>query len=244
MEHPRDRSITIAVKERAVYPALAFYDQQADDNGHLSAGRMGIDGDFLRTHDQLNSSVTLLANIEPERVRLRESLRRFRVPPPHRWFPADGHGWSRHPAPHKVYRGFTALINLEQPPHRDNAVTLARRKDVYGNPLPHLHLRWHDDDHRRLVELRRVIAIALRASGFDNVSIDESARPDPNAHHHAGTTRMHDDPTLGVVDASGRVHGAPALYVTGASVFPTSGFANPTLTIVAMALRLADHLSP
>ncbi len=70
----------------------------------------------------------------------------------------------------------------------------------------------------------------------------ETGRPDPNAHHHAGTTRMHTDPRFGVADADARVHGTENLYVAGASVFPTAGFANPTLTIVAMALRLADHL--
>jgi choline dehydrogenase-like flavoprotein len=53
---------------------------------------------------------------------------------------------------------------------------------------------------------------------------------------------MHVDPRMGVVDADGRVHGMENLYVTGASVFPTAGFANPTLTIVALALRLAEHL--
>jgi choline dehydrogenase-like flavoprotein len=53
---------------------------------------------------------------------------------------------------------------------------------------------------------------------------------------------MHADHRSGVVDADGRVHGTDNLYVTGASVFPTAGFANPTLTIVALALRLADHL--
>jgi choline dehydrogenase-like flavoprotein len=57
-----------------------------------------------------------------------------------------------------------------------------------------------------------------------------------------GTTRMHPDPRRGVVDANGRVHGIANLYVAGSSVFPTSGSANPTLTIVALALRLADHL--
>ena len=66
--------------------------------------------------------------------------------------------------------------------------------------------------------------------------------PDPNAHHHVGTTRMHADPGQGVVDAHGRVHGLTNLFVTGSSVFPTGGFANPTLTIVALALRLAEHL--
>jgi choline dehydrogenase-like flavoprotein len=53
---------------------------------------------------------------------------------------------------------------------------------------------------------------------------------------------MHDDPMHGVVDATGRVHGTRALYVAGASTFPSAGFANPALTIVAMALRLAEHL--
>jgi len=60
--------------------------------------------------------------------------------------------------------------------------------------------------------------------------------------HHAGTTRMHDDPREGVVNADCRVHDIANLYVAGSSVFPTMGAANPTLTIVALALRLADHL--
>jgi choline dehydrogenase-like flavoprotein len=54
---------------------------------------------------------------------------------------------------------------------------------------------------------------------------------------------MSDDPATGVVDADCRVHGVAGLYVCGSSVFPTSGYANPTLTIVALALRLADHLA-
>ena len=58
------------------------------------------------------------------------------------------------------------------------------------------------------------------------------------ASHHMGTTRMHDDPKRGVVDATCRIHGMANLYVAGSSVFPTGGFANPTLTIVALAIRL------
>jgi choline dehydrogenase-like flavoprotein len=60
--------------------------------------------------------------------------------------------------------------------------------------------------------------------------------------HHMGTTRMSDDPKQGVVDRHCRVHGMENLYVAGSSVFPTSGSANPTLTLVALALRLAGHL--
>jgi choline dehydrogenase-like flavoprotein len=61
-------------------------------------------------------------------------------------------------------------------------------------------------------------------------------------HHHMGTTRMSADPAHGVVDADCRVHGVANFYVAGGSVFATSGSANPTLTIVALALRLARHL--
>jgi choline dehydrogenase-like flavoprotein len=62
------------------------------------------------------------------------------------------------------------------------------------------------------------------------------------SRHHMGTTRMHADPKRGVVDPEGRVHDTANLYVAGSSVFPTSGIANPTLTILALTLRLADHL--
>jgi choline dehydrogenase-like flavoprotein len=60
--------------------------------------------------------------------------------------------------------------------------------------------------------------------------------------HHMGTTRMHADPQRGIVDADCRMHSAPNVFVTGSSVFPTGGFANPTLTIVALALRVRDTL--
>jgi choline dehydrogenase-like flavoprotein len=61
-------------------------------------------------------------------------------------------------------------------------------------------------------------------------------------NHHMGTTRMAQDERSGVVDKDCRVHGVENLYIAGSSVFPTCGFANPTLTIVELALRLADHL--
>jgi choline dehydrogenase-like flavoprotein len=61
--------------------------------------------------------------------------------------------------------------------------------------------------------------------------------------HHMGTTRMGDDPRVSVVDPDCKVHGIANLFVAGSSVFPTSGSAGPTLTIVALAIRLADHLA-
>jgi choline dehydrogenase-like flavoprotein len=60
--------------------------------------------------------------------------------------------------------------------------------------------------------------------------------------HHIGTLRMADDPQFGVVDRHGRVFSCENVYIAGSAVFPTSSFVNPTLTIVALACRMADHL--
>jgi choline dehydrogenase-like flavoprotein len=85
--------------------------------------------------------------------------------------------------------------------------------------------------------------VARELAHLGRIDIATDAIPDPNAHHHAGTTRMHADAAHGVVDANCRVHGVNNVFVAGASVFPTAGFVNPVLTIVALAERLADHLS-
>src|SRR4029079_816367 len=61
-------------------------------------------------------------------------------------------------------------------------------------------------------------------------------------NHHLGTTRMHADPKKGVVNGDGQVHGIANLYVAGSSLFPTYGSSNPTLNLIALTLRLADHL--
>jgi choline dehydrogenase-like flavoprotein len=140
-----------------------------------------------------------------------------------------------------VFDGFTILLNLEQTPSPENRIVLGARRDAFGVPLPELHWRWHEADRERLTRLRDVVARELGALGRIEIATDTI--PDPNAHHHAGTTRMHADASHGVVDADCRVHGVDNVFVAGASVFPTAGFANPMLTIVALAARLADHLA-
>jgi len=60
--------------------------------------------------------------------------------------------------------------------------------------------------------------------------------------HHMGTTRMSDDPKKGVVDANCKVHGIANLFMAGSSCYVTAGAPNPTLTVVALSLRLSDHL--
>jgi choline dehydrogenase-like flavoprotein len=91
-----------------------------------------------------------------------------------------------------------------------------------------------------------VVDTALRTAGIGRVEMllgdEHPAALFEGNFHHLGATRMHPDPNLGVVDADCRVHGLRNLYVAGSSVFPTYGCSNPTLTVVALALRLADHL--
>ena len=135
-------------------------------------------------------------------------------------------------------------MNLEQRPHPDNRITLGSDRDALGMPRPVLHWRWRPDEQVGLQRLRALLVSSFESAGVGRVQVDSRLPTDPNAHHHAGTTRMARDPRHGVVDPDGRVHGTRNLFVCGASVFPTAGFANPTLTIVALALRLADHLVP
>jgi choline dehydrogenase-like flavoprotein len=137
---------------------------------------------------------------------------------------------------------FELLINLEQAPDPDNRVTLGRDRDRFRLPTAVLHWRWRSLDQQNLVRIHAIVAAELERHGLGHVEVGAGAPPDPNAHHHMGTTRMHRDPRHGVVDEHARVHGISNLFVTGSSVFPTSGFANPTLTVVALALRLAEHL--
>ena len=134
------------------------------------------------------------------------------------------------------------ILNFEHRPHPFNRVELSTRRDRFGNPLPRLLLRWTDEEQAGLEKLRRSLREWFRVAGLGDLATAEGRLPNLNAHHHAGTTRMARDPRDGVVDVNGRVFGVDNLYLAGASVFPTAGFANPTLTIVALARRLGRHL--
>jgi choline dehydrogenase-like flavoprotein len=71
---------------------------------------------------------------------------------------------------------------------------------------------------------------------------EQISRSTPTGGHHIGTTRMAADPTQGVVDRNCTMHGISNLHIAGAAVFPTCGHANPTLTIIALSVRLAGHV--
>ena len=134
----------------------------------------------------------------------------------------------------------------EQAPNPDSRVTLGSRRDHLGLPVARVDWRIGADDRASIRASQAVVDAALAAAGLGRV-LFPLGDEDPPAlfegnFHHLGTTRMHPDPARGVVDADCRVHGIANLYVAGSSVFPTFGCSNPTLTLVALALRLADHL--
>ena len=145
-----------------------------------------------------------------------------------------------------AYETARLAIRAEQSPLPESRVSLSKELDPLGMPRAALDWRIAPEDdlqlHRGLVRLGR----ELGASGIARVWIPgESSRfiwrPSPGGHH-LGTTRMGTDPATSVVDADCRTHELDNLYVAGSSVFPTGGEANPTLTIVALAHRLADTL--
>jgi choline dehydrogenase-like flavoprotein len=136
---------------------------------------------------------------------------------------------------------------MEMEPDRENRVMLAARTDEHGVPLPLVRHRVTRRDRESLVALHRRLALELPRAG---VGVLESplAESDPfpidqDASHHMGTTRMGDDPRTSVVDRDLRLHTEPNVFLAGASVFPISGCANPTFTIVALSIRLAAHLA-
>jgi choline dehydrogenase-like flavoprotein len=156
-------------------------------------------------------------------------------------------GWSRQPAPGGGWRSFHLWHQVEQSADPANGVMLGEARDRFGDPLPVLHWRWGAADDTRVARAQDLLARAIEAAGLGRFDIlrqgGRTALAFPaGAHHVLGTTRMADDPRHGVVDADGRVHGMSNLHVAGGSIFPTGGAANPTLTIVALALRQARYL--
>ncbi|HWX46534.1 MAG TPA: GMC family oxidoreductase [Roseomonas sp.] len=139
-------------------------------------------------------------------------------------------------------------VNAEQVPNPESRVTLGRETDAFGLPRLRVDWRLHPADVDSLVRSMKLARAAFARSGvaqldFDDATIEDEVRAStPVGGHHIGTARMSETPRDGVVNADCAVHGVPNLYIASSAVFPTCSHANPTLTIVAMALRLADHL--
>jgi len=142
---------------------------------------------------------------------------------------------------------FAVAAMSEQTPNRSSRITLSDRRDRTGLRLPVLEWRLNEIDIESARHSAEVLGHYFAAAGLGEFvpTWAEADRRPPvftGGWHHMGTTRMSTHPTDGVVDPDGRVHGVPNLYIAGSSVFPTGGFANPTLSLVALSIRLARHL--
>jgi choline dehydrogenase-like flavoprotein len=147
-------------------------------------------------------------------------------------------------------RRYAFLYHAEQAPNPESSVTLSTRCDALGMPRLKIDLRYSEIDAGSVVSSHQVIDRELRRTGLGRLeySFAEGERAAQvlaqatDGYHQIGTTRMSAVPAAGVVDRDCRVHGTPNLFIASSSVFPTSGQANPTLLVTALAARLAAHL--
>jgi len=249
MEHPRDLSGILMLRDARLHEGLEFFGVHGAPRA--VRGRIGLREDELRRGRFHNLSITLRGRSQPHpRGNPRPISERSPVTPRSGTRPARSGATDPavaipraavRPAT-RVHRYLELEFNLEQAPDPANRVALGSGRDAFGQPQTELRWRWTEADRRQWARARAFIAEQVARSGVGRVMFAADCAPDPNAHHHMGTTRMSRDPGSGVVDADARVHDLENLFVAGSSVFPTGGFANPTLTIVALSLRLARHL--
>lgn len=164
--------------------------------------------------------------------------------------------WAR--APRDLADGepgfFGLYVMAEQAPDPESRVVVSERVDALGARLldprcrqARLVWRLSDLDADSLVRAQALLRDTLHRAGLGRVHVRlYPGAPLDRVHggyHHMGTTRMHADPRRGVVDPDCRVHSVPNLFIAGTSVFPTAGYVNPTLAMVALALRTADRIA-
>lgn len=156
-------------------------------------------------------------------------------------------GWREYAAPNMLL----VFSHGESAPNPDSRVLLDEEdRDALGMPRIRLDWRLAELDLHTITVVHEHLARQLGQSGSGRLRVRAELEASPpvwpddlsGGHHHMGTTRMSDDPRRGVVDPDCRVHGIANLYIAGSSVFPTAGCVNPTLNLVMLALRLADHL--
>lgn len=188
----------------------------------------------------------LLSKDQPDR-RLSHDLRAMAFDPLNTFL----YGFTRLCHPHSWIRKVGFQLIVEPAPDPDSRVSLsATRRDALGMPRVEVEWRLGSLVRRTADRTLALIAQELQASKVAQVdalpSIERDGWPSTfeteGTWHHMGTTRMHADERQGVVNGDCRVHGLANLYIAGSSVFPTAGANFPTITLTALALRLADHL--
>jgi choline dehydrogenase-like flavoprotein len=144
---------------------------------------------------------------------------------------------------------FSLEVHGEQCPREDSRIYLSDERDSLGMPKVVIDWKYSSQDIESVRATLTTFDKELRRTGTGKLEFnDETLESDllrfgAYGGHHIGTTRMGTDPTTSVVDSDCRVHDVDNLFIASSAVFPTSGQANPTLAITALALRLADHIA-
>jgi choline dehydrogenase-like flavoprotein len=144
---------------------------------------------------------------------------------------------------------FSLEMHGEQMPRPDSRVTLTDKKDALGLPQLRVDWRYGQDDIDSVRRTLDLIAHEFERSGTGSLTYDQDTleedlmRFGAYGGHHVGTARMGTNPQTSVVNADCRLHSVHNLFVAGSAAFPTSSQANPTLTLIALSLRLGKHLS-
>ena len=149
------------------------------------------------------------------------------------------------------FGGYVIDAMTEQTPNPDSRVTLQSSRDAFGVPLARLDYRLQRRDRENLARCFRILAAEIGRTGLGRLSalteVDDTGLLYDDmlsfGQHHMGTTRAHVSPRQGVVDGDLRIHGVANAYAAGSSVFATGGCVPPTLTIVALSIRLSRHLA-
>ncbi len=149
------------------------------------------------------------------------------------------------------HRAYELYTRMEQAPNPNSRVQIDREKDALGVPKAVLHWDLTELDRNSIRKLYEIIGKEVGMSGVGRIRFDEFLWAPESGDipeilgggwHHMGTTRMNNNPKKGVINADCKVHGLTNLFIAGSGCFPTAGAPNPTLTLVALSLRLSDHL--
>jgi hypothetical protein len=144
---------------------------------------------------------------------------------------------------------YPLLYHGEHLPHWESRVELTAERDALETPRLRTHLYFSEEDVQNVRRAHEMLDRSLRTQGLGHVEflfddVEEAVRDQLfGGYHQAGTTRMSELPEDGVVDRNLAVHGFDDLFVLSSSIFPTSGQANSTFTLIAFAVRLAEHLA-
>lgn len=140
--------------------------------------------------------------------------------------------------------------HCEQEPNPESRVSLSGEKDALGMPRAKIDWRLTDLSWKTVSVFAKMVAAEFERLGLGRITVADGLLKQQSGwqqgmtdlSHDMGTARMHENPRRGVVDSQCRIHGIENLYVGSSAAFPTGGCSNPTLTLIALCLRLADHL--